>query len=152
MKDGTFIVTHVDEASAVLQDVSTSEVVTLAENPGVAPGEILEATLAPEPPTGAVYGLEEIDSQYTISVERSEEPPTGQAEDLAAAQEVGELTTRERAGTGELHVITVPEEETEQAATDVIEDDATVARAARLGVERVEVRARDGVLSVRYLP
>jgi len=49
-------------------------------------------------------------------------------------------------------VLTVPEERTDQAAADVVEDQETVARAARLGVERVEVRAADGVVSVRYLP
>jgi hypothetical protein len=51
-----------------------------------------------------------------------------------------------------VHVISVPPERTEQAATDVVEDGATLTRAARLGVERVEVRADEGVLSVRYLP
>lgn len=152
MKDGTFMVTHTDEASAVVQDVATSEVVTLAENPGADPGDLIDATLEPEPPTGAVYSVAELERQYTIAVERSPEPPTTQSRELAADQDVGDLTTTERAGDGEVHVITVPEDGTEQAAVDVIEDDATVARAARLGVNRVEVRAEDGVLSVRYLP
>jgi hypothetical protein len=71
---------------------------------------------------------------------------------LAAEQEVGELTTRERAGEGEVHVISVPPGRTEQAVADVVEDETTLTRAARLGVNRVEVRAAEGVLSVRYLP
>ena len=62
------------------------------------------------------------------------------------------MTRQERAGEGELHVITVPEEETEQATADVLEDEATLTQAAKLGVARVEVRAADGVVSVRYLP
>ena len=62
------------------------------------------------------------------------------------------MTRRERAGTGELHVLTVPDGETEAAVADVLEDEATLARAARLGVERVEVRSEPGVVSVRYLP
>jgi hypothetical protein len=63
------------------------------------------------------------------------------------------LTRRERAGTGEIHVITVPEEETEQAVADVADDEEnTLARAARLGVNRVEIRAAPGVVAVRYMP
>jgi hypothetical protein len=149
---GTFVVTHVDEGTAVLQDVHSGGVHTLAENPDLEPYEVLEATLEVEPPMEVVWTVAEIHDRRTIEVEHSSELPTQQARDLAADQEVGELTTRERAGEGELHVITVPPERTDQAATDVVEDDATLTRAARLGVERVEVRAADGVLSVRYLP
>jgi hypothetical protein len=149
---GTFYVASADEATAVFHDVHTGQVHTLGENPGVEPGEVVEATIEPQPPMDAIWQVVDIAGQRTIAVERSAEPPTQQARELAAEQSVGELTTRERAGEGELHVITVPDEQTEQAAEDVVEDDATVTRAARLGVNRVEVRAEDGVLSVRYLP
>lgn len=149
---GTFYVASADEGTAVLHDVQTSQVHTLAENPGVEPGEVVEATIEPQPPLDAVWSVVDISGRRTITVERSPEPPTQQARELAADQAVGELTTRERAGEGELHVITVPGEQTDQAAADVVDDEATVTRAARLGVDRVEVRADDGVLSVRYLP
>jgi hypothetical protein len=66
---------------------------------------------------------------------------------------VGELSRKERAGTGELHVMTVPEEATEAAVDDVVEDrEATLVRAARMGVARVEVRSEPGVVVVRYMP
>lgn len=152
MKDGTFLVTHADEGSAVLQDVTDSQVHTLAANPGVETGEVVVATIEPEPPLEVAWQVVELRDRRTVPVERSEEPPTQQARTIAADQPVGELTTRERAGEGELHVLTVPESKTAAAATDVVEDEATVARAARLGVDRVEVRAADGVVSVRYLP
>jgi hypothetical protein len=151
-QEGTFVVTHVDEGTAVLQDVHSGGVHTLAENPDLDVYEVLEATLAVQPPMEVVWTVAEIHDRRTIDVEHSPERPTQQARELAADQEVGELTTRERAGEGELHVISVPPERTEQAATDVVEDEATLTRAARLGVGRVEVRAADGVLSVRYLP
>ncbi len=136
----------------MLHDVGTSRVHTLAENPGFAAGEVVDATLAPEPPLEVAWTVVSVADRREIPVERSPERPTTQARDLAADQGVGELTRRERAGEGEVHVLTVPEVETETAAADVLEDEATRARAARLGVDRVEVRAADGVLSVRYLP
>jgi len=152
MKEGTFLVTNADEESAVVQDVTDSQVHTLSSNPGLAVGEILEATLEPEPPMEVTWQLTEQVDQRTIPVEQSEEPPTQLAQDLAADQPVGELTTEERAGTGEVHVLTVPTDQTADAAQEVVDDLETRARAARLDVARVEVRAADGVVSVRYLP
>jgi hypothetical protein len=151
-KEGTFVVTHVDEGTAVLQDVNSGGVHTLAENPDLEPYEVLEATLAVQPPMEVVWTVAELRDRRTVDVEHSPEQPTQQAKELATDQDVGELTTRERAGEGEVHVISVPPERTEQAAADVVEDETTLTRAARLGVRRVEVRAADGVLSVRYLP
>lgn len=152
MKEGTFLVTHADADSAVLRDVTDSQVHTLAENPGVEAGEVVVAAIEPEPPLEVAWRVTELRDRRTVPVERSEEPPTQQAREVAADQSVGEVATRERAGEGELHVLTVPDGETAAAATDVVGDEETVARAARLGVERVEVRAADGVVSVRYLP
>jgi hypothetical protein len=152
MKEGTFLVTNADDASAVLQDVRDSQIHTLADNPGVETGEIVVAALEPDPPMEVAWRVTDLREQYTVPVERSPEPPTQQARDVAAEQSVGDLSTRERAGEGEVHVLTVPAEETDSAVADVVEDEETVVRAARLGVERVEVRGADGVVSVRYLP
>jgi len=149
---GTFLVTEADAESAVLRDVRTGQVHALTDTPDLAPGEVLEATIAPEPPLEVAWTIVDVESRREIPVERSPENPTTFARDLAGDQAVGEVTRQERAGEGELHVLTVPEDETESAAADVLDDEATVARAAKLGVDRVEVRAADGVLSVRYLP
>jgi len=151
-KTGTFLVTHADEGSAVLRDVHDAEVHTLGDNPDLSRGDVLEATISTAPPVGVVWSIDAVADRRTIPVEESPESPTTLARRLAAEQAVGEVTTRERAGEGEVHVLTVPSERVAAAAADVVEDEETVARAARLGVDRVEVRAADGVLSVRYLP
>jgi hypothetical protein len=151
-QEGRFLVTHADEDSAVLKDVDRGQVHTLAENPGIETGDLLEGTVAPEPPMEVTYRLVEFQSRRRLTVEESSEPPTRQERELAAEQPTGELTTRERAGDGEIHVMAVPEARTETAIEDVLEDEATLVRAARLDVERVEVRGDDGVVSVRYLP
>jgi hypothetical protein len=151
-KTGTFLVTHVDEGSAVLRDVHDAEVHTLEETRDLDAGEVLEATLTAAGPMGVVWSIVAVEARGTIPVERSPESPTANAVDIAGDQAVGEVTTRERAGEGELHILTVPPAETDSAAADVVADEETVARAARLGVDRVEVRADDGVVSVRYLP
>jgi len=151
-KRGTFLVTEADTESAVLRDVSDGQVHTLSENPDLSEGDVLEATVTPEPPMEVTWLVEEVIEQRTVPIERSPERPTKQARDLAAEQPVGELTRRERAGEGEIHVMTVPEEQTEAAASDAVDDETTLTQAARLGVNRVEVRAADGVVSVRYLP
>ncbi|MFB6201953.1 MAG: DUF5812 family protein [Halorhabdus sp.] len=151
-KTGTFVVTHVDEESAVLTDVADAQVHTVADHPDLAEGEVIEAQLRPEPPMEVTWELHAVETRREIPVERSPERPTKQAREIASDQDVGAVTRRERAGEGELHVLTVPPSETDRAVEDVRTDDATVRRAARLGVDRVEIRATDGVLSVRYLP
>jgi hypothetical protein len=151
-QDGRFLVTHAEADSAVLKDVDRGQVHTLAENPGVETGDLVEGTVAPEPPMEVTYRLVEAEVRRSLSVEESPEPPTRQERELAAEGPEGELTTRERAGEGEIHVLSVPEERTEAAVEDVMTDEATLVRAARLGVERVEVRSDAGVVSVRYLP
>ncbi len=150
--EGTFLVTHADAESAVLRNVHDRQVHTLADHPDLSAGEVLEATLSPEPPMEVTWRVVDVADRRTIPVEESPETPTSQAREIAADQSVGEVTREERAGEGELHVLTVPAEETAQAVADVLEDEATRSRAARLGVARVEVRAADGVVSVRYLP
>ena len=151
-QDGRFLVTHADPDAAVLKDVERGQVHTLAENPGVETGDVIEGTVEPEPPMEVTYRLVDVGSRSRVTVEESPEPPTRQEREIAAEQPPGEVTTEPRAGDGELHVLTVPEERTEAATRDVLEDEATLARAARLGVDRVEVRSDAGVVSVRYLP
>lgn len=150
MKSSTFLVTAADDETATLRDVADQQVVTLSENPGLAAHEAIEATVEPEPPLEVAYEVVEIERQWEIPVERSPESPTKLSRDLAAEQADGEITRRERAGEGEFHVLTVPD--AESAADDVLDDVATLERAARLGVDRVEIRVGDGVVSVRYLP
>jgi hypothetical protein len=151
--EGTFLVTAADEDSAVLKDVESGQVHTLSSNPGVERHDAVRGVVAPDPPMDVTYRLVEIESRWGLTVELSDESPTANSRDIAAEQSVGELTRRERAGTGEIHVITVPEEETEQAVADVADDEEnTLSRAARLGVNRVEIRAAPGVVAVRYMP
>lgn len=151
-KESTFLVTAADADSAVLRDVEDAEVLTLSEHPDLVVDEVLEATLAAEPPMEVTWTVEAVDGRREIDVAESPEEPTALARDLAEGQSVGEVTTRERAGEGEVHVLTVPADRTEAAVANVLADEETVARAARLGVDRVEVRSADGVVSVRYLP
>lgn len=152
---GTFVVTHAEAESAVLQDIDSGQIHTLGESHDVEAGEVLDATVAPEPPLDVTMQITEVRGRRHITVDTSPEPPTTQERQIAADQSAGELTRRERAGHGEIHVLTVPPEETAAAVDDVLDDEETLARAARMAeVRRVEIRSDtdDGVLSVRYLP
>jgi len=152
-KESTFLVTHADGDSAVLKDVHDGQVHTLASNPGVEVDDAIEGEVSPDPPLEVSWQLVEIEERRPLSIEESEEPPTQQERELAADQPVGELTREPRAGIGEIHVVTVPEDGTSQAVDDVVDDrEGTLSRAARLGVNRVEIRSEPGVLSIRYLP
>lgn len=151
-KTGTFIVTQVDPDQAVLADVSDRQVHTIDSNPDLAVEEVIEATIATKPPLDVVWTVEAIHERRTIEVTRSDERPTKASRDVAADLETGELHTRERSDYGEIHVLRVPQADLDAAVEDVVTDQETVARAARLGIRRVEVRAADGVLAVRYLP
>ncbi|MFD1642917.1 DUF5812 family protein [Halohasta litorea] len=152
-KESTFLVTHADGDSAVLKDVHDGQVHTLASNPGVEVDDAIEGEVSPDPPMEVSWQLTEIEERRSLSIEESEEPPTQQERQLAADQPVGELTREPRAGIGEIHVLTVPEDGTGEAVADVIDDrEGTLSRAARLGVNRVEVRSEPGVVSIRYLP
>lgn len=152
-KEGTFLVTAADDDSAVLRDVNDGQVVALSTNPGVEAFDAVEGTVEADPPLGVSWTLVDVDERRSLTIERSDEPPTGKSRDAAADQPVGELARYERAGAGEVHVITVPEEDTERAVDDVVGDEeSALARAARLGVSRVEVRSEPGVVCVRYVP
>ena len=154
--EGRFLVTHADADSAVLKDVESGQVHALAENPGVEERDVVEATVAPVPPMEVTWRVLDVRERRSLTVEASDEPPTARERELAGEQEVGDLTRRERAGEGEIHVLTVPSEAVEAAVEDVLADEGTLARAARLGVVRVEVRSATtdthGVVSVRYMP
>jgi hypothetical protein len=152
-KTGRFLVTHAEDASAVLKDLDDAQVLTLGDGHDVTSGEVLEATLEPDPPMEVTWSVVDVDDRTRLTVERSPEPPTAHERDVGAGQAVGEVAREERAGTGEIHVLTVPPEETDAAVADVLDDEATLVRAARMdGVVRVEVRAEEGVVAVRYLP
>ena len=152
-KTGTFLVTAADEDSAVLKDVTSGQVHTLSSNPGVERDEAVEGTVAPDPPLNVSWELVEVERRWELSLEVSDERPTTFSKEIAADQSVGDLTRKERAGTGELHIITVLEDETEDAVEDVVSDrEGTLSRAARLGVARVEIRSEPGVVVVRYMP
>lgn len=151
---GTYVVTHVDDDSAVVRDVETAQVLTLSSNPGLEVHDVLEATVAPDLPLEVSWQVVEVADRRSVDVIDSDLAPTTHSKELAAEADVGDLVTNERAGTGEIHVLSVPTAETEDTARDVLEDVETVARAARLEAVRVEVRRspEDGVVSVRYLP
>lgn len=152
-KESTFLVTHADADSAILKDVHDGQVHTLASNPGVEVDDAIEGAVSPDPPLEVSWQLVEIDERRALSIEESKEPPTQQERQLAADQPVGELAQEPRAGIGEIHVLTVPEDGTTEAVDDVVTDrEGTLSRAARLGVNRVEIRSEPGVVSVRYLP
>lgn len=151
-KTATFLVTSADDESAVLSDVEDAQVHTLSENPGVSAGDVLEATVAPDPPMNVTYSVVDVADRKRIPVEATAESPTQQAREMAADLDPGDLETTERAGVGEVHVLGVPADGVEQTVEDVRTDDQTVARAARIGVDRVEIRSGDDFVSVRYLP
>ncbi|MGM0715633.1 MAG: DUF5812 family protein, partial [Halobacteriota archaeon] len=111
-QEGRFVVTHADADAAVLKDVDRGQVHTLGGNPGVEQSEVIEGVLEPEPPMEVTYRLVEIETRRHLPIEESPEPPTEQE--------------RERAGIGELHVLTVPDETTEAAVEDVLDDEATL--------------------------
>lgn len=152
-KESTFLVTAADENTAVLKDVNDGQVHTLSSNPGVEVHDAVAGTVAPDPPMNVSWQLVEIERRWSIPIERSDESPTAHVADIAAEQDVGSVHREERAGTGEIHVLTVPEDTTEQAVSDVVDDvEVTLGRAARLGVNRVEIRWKPGIVSVRYTP
>ncbi|RRJ32008.1 DUF5812 family protein [Halocatena pleomorpha] len=152
--ESTFLITHAETDTAVLTDVESGQVHTLSDNPGVEEDDVVEGTIAPEPPMNVTWQIIDIEERRTIPIERGEESPTAKEQELAADQPVGEITRRERAGVGEIHVLTVEPDDTEDVVADVMDDNATRTRAARLGVNRVELRSDPdtGVVSVRYLP
>ena len=151
---GTFLVTHADDESAVVRNVDTAQIHTLSSNPGLESGDVVEATVAPDPPLEVTWQVIEVENRRRIELIDSDLEPTRRVKDEAETAEVGELIRLERAGSGEIHVFSLPGERVEEAVTDVLEDEETLVRAARLEATSVEVRRSmdDAVVSVRYLP
>lgn len=185
---GTFVVSSADETAVVLQDVATAQVHTvttstleaaLAESSvdsdavhddgALEPGAVLHETTITPADDGVRWTVQSVGAVRWIPVERVDLEPTKRSRDTARESTTGDLTTHERAGEGAVHVLAVPPDQLEDATRDVIDDPATRRRAARLGVDRVEIRtgrtgsgttdeltddheAGTGVLSVRYLP
>lgn len=149
---GTFVATEVDDETVVLRDVDSGQVLTLGAHPDppLEREEVLRGTVAPRPPTEVVWAVESVERRWTVELVDSDLSPTKQARELADGIAAGELITRERAGDGEVHVLGV--DDPAAAAADVLGDEETVARAARLGAVRVEVRTGEHFLNVRYLP
>lgn len=150
---GTFLVTAVDGA-AILRSVADGRVFALEANPGFDAGEVVDATLEPTSEMQLAWTLVEVLDRRTIPVEAGDDAPVERARAAVADGEPGDLVRLDGANADEvraLHVLRVPAGDTDAAVADVVEDEATVERAARLGASRVEVRGVDGVVSVRYL-
>jgi hypothetical protein len=146
---GTFVVAETDDdgPGAVVMDAERGRVHAVADRGDLSAGDAVAGELVS---TGTTWRVAETAERWSVDVGASDEPPTGQARERAP-ETVGELERVERAGEGELHVIRVPD--AEQAVADVLADEQGLrARAARLGVRRVEVRSAPGLVSVRYLP
>ncbi len=153
---GTFYVKHAEEKSVTLHEVDTAQICTLIENPGFERHEIVEATLKAQPPMGVSYLVEELESQYLIPVEQSQESLTKHVRDIALGElEVGDAIAIEREGKGEIHILRVHPGQTQSTAEELVDDEMTYKNAARYDhVERVEIRTDDdeGIVSIRYLP
>lgn len=154
---GTYLVTHSDredeqgDTSTVLQDVETGQIHPITGQSFPA-GEIIEATLVPEPPLEVTWTVDTIDRQYAIEITVLDEGPDDHARTIAADTTTGQLHREPLDGGGELHILPVPAEQRAAAIEDIRTDDETRARAARIGATRVEIRAGEEFLSVRYLP
>jgi len=147
----TFVVLRADDATAMLRS-SEGQVVTLDlgdEDHDLVRGVVLTGTVAAGP-TGVTYGVREVEDRRHVDLIDSDLRPTARSRQAAEDLPEGEVERFERAGEGEVHVLSVPNPDA--AAADVLDDDATLERAARLGAVRVEVRRGDGLVSVRYLP
>lgn len=153
---GTFYVKHAEEVSVTLHEVDTAQICTLVENPGFERHEIVEATLKEQPPMGVSYLIEELDSQYSIPVERSSESLTTHVRGIGSEElEVGDAIAIEREGKGEIHILRVEPDQASDTVEELLDDEMTYKNAARNSeVSRVEIRADEdvGVVSIRYMP
>lgn len=147
-KSGTFVVREADAESALLAAVDDGQVHALSSNPGVEAGDVVDGTVAPDPPLEVTWSLVEVEERRSVAVDYADAPPVDRAAEIAP-ETVGEIA-RESTTNGELHVLRVESDRSDDAAADVVEDPATRERAARLGATNVEVRAGDGLVTVRY--
>jgi hypothetical protein len=129
-KAGTFLVTAADDATVELADVVDGQVLALSSNPGLEAGDVVEGSVAPDPPLGVSWSLVSVERRYRIAVEAVDEPPSERARALADGLAVGELV-RDPNDEGELHVLGVPPAETAATIEDIVDDEPTTRRAAR---------------------
>lgn len=149
-KTGVFLVTAADEGSAVLSSVEDGQVCPLADNPGFAVDEVVEATIEPADPMGVTWRPVDVLDRWTTAIAAVDGAPGTRARSVADESAQGEVT-RVTIDDGELHVLAVDPGRTESAVEDVVADETTRRIAARLGASRVEVRGDGGVVAVRYL-
>jgi hypothetical protein len=150
---GSFLIVSADDSASVLRDVNSGQIYTVRHTCSLTESSVVTAEIETEPPLHSTYTITEITEERTIEIERSEQPPTAASQSKAAEQSVGELTRTERAGRGEIHVITVPTTRTETAVADILDDTQSLReRAGRIGVSRVEIRAAGNTVSIRYMP
>ncbi|MFB6186436.1 MAG: DUF5812 family protein, partial [Halobacteriaceae archaeon] len=112
--EGRYLVTHSDDESAILRDISKGQIYTIIHNPDLSEGDIIDAKLEAVPPLDIQWTIDTIVQRYSISIEIMETEPTEAAKEAANTLEKGELATLSGAN-GVTHVITVPEEKTESA-------------------------------------
>jgi len=148
MAGNRYVVDHRDEATATLRNVTSGQIHPIADPPDVFEDEALVATLT-ENADGLTWSIESIDRRWTVTIGVSDRAPGERARAAAADCSAGDNARIDRPS-GELHVVVVPESETSAAVRDVIDDEATLDRAVRLGVERVDVRSAPGLVAVRY--
>lgn len=153
---GTFYVKHAEEVAVTLHEVDTAQICTLVENPGFDRHEIVEATLKEQPPMGVSYLVEELESQYSVPVEKSSESLTTHVRGIGSEElDVGDAIAIEREGKGEIHILRVEPDQVADTVEELLDDEMTYKNAARNSeVSRVEIRADEelGVVSIRYMP
>lgn len=150
----TYLVTAVDEESAVVRDVDSGGVHTVVDHPDLEQGEVVEGTLEEAADHGLTWTLATVGDRWTPRVTVTDLEPTRRTREAVEDRPAGTLERLERAGEGTVHAISVDPGSATGGAREVAEDEATRERAARLGAVTVEIRYDDdaGVLAVRYLP
>jgi hypothetical protein len=153
-RSGVYYVKYAEDRAVTLHNIETTEICTLAENPGLEAHEIIEATLIAQPPMEVSYLIKDLEDHYTIDVETSPEPPTAQVMDIADQMDEDEVIAIEREGNGEIHILKIAPDDVERIAHSLDDDEKPYKNAVDVGVDRVEVRseAEEGIVSIRYLP
>ncbi|MFB6253342.1 MAG: DUF5812 family protein [Halobacteriaceae archaeon] len=147
--EGRYLVTHSDDESAILRDISKGQIYTIIHNPDLSEGDIIDAKLESVPPLDIQWTIETIVHRYSISVDVSANEPGEAANEAAKNLENNELATLSEAN-GVTHVLTVPEENTESAIHDLADDETIRIQAAKRDADHVIIRGSDGVISIRY--
>ncbi len=145
---GTFLVIDSDDENGVLQDVTTSQIHPLGTAPPVPVGSALQGTIAPEPPLEVVWTIESLSDHWEIAVVLCDEPPADTARTVGAQTESGTVGIDQSPADGERHVI--PTADPDGTAADLRDDRQPRRQAAKLGADRVEIRAGDDLVSLYY--